>query len=121
MVQGHLLNQNLGGPGSTMSNLTPITQSTNRQHEKKAESEVKDLVITQKKIVNYDVWADYSKYPTAAALAQNTPATKAEIADIANYSQNMAYQLWCQWEVIDSKGNTVGTPPMAQLIWNEGK
>ncbi len=43
-VKGHLLNNNLGGPGNTWSNLTPISRPANAQHETQFESFVKDAV-----------------------------------------------------------------------------
>ena len=41
-VQGHLLNNHLGGPGSNFNNLTPLTQDANGQFEKDAESYIKN-------------------------------------------------------------------------------
>ena len=40
-VQGHLLNEKLGGPGTNSANLTPITGSVNGNHEATAELYVK--------------------------------------------------------------------------------
>jgi hypothetical protein len=45
MVQGHLLNQNLGGPGNEKKNLTPLARTTNTKHEKSSETHVKNAVI----------------------------------------------------------------------------
>lgn len=64
LVQGHLLNEHLGGPGNTMDNLTPITKSTNSQHNKKVEQYVKKLVNDDCD-VQYDVSADFSAHPDA--------------------------------------------------------
>lgn len=71
MVQGHLLNQKLGGPGNTMDNLTPITKSANTMHEKKIEGAVKNAVGLGKYVVDYHVDADYSYHPEGKEIAPN--------------------------------------------------
>ena len=43
-VKGHLLNDNLGGPGDTWSNLTPITVQANSDHKNDFENPVKTAV-----------------------------------------------------------------------------
>ncbi len=42
MVQGHLLNDNLGGPGNTLTNLTPLTKTGNSRHLHLAETHLKE-------------------------------------------------------------------------------
>ncbi len=42
MVQGHLWNEKLGGPGNARNNLTPITKSANSQHNAKVEGSIED-------------------------------------------------------------------------------
>ena len=56
--RGHLLNENLGGPG-TRSNLTPITTKANADHLAQIESKVKTAVLTDKKVMTYTVDAVY--------------------------------------------------------------
>lgn len=46
MVQGHLLNEKLGGPGSDMRNLTPFAKSTNSQHHAYVEKKAKAISPT---------------------------------------------------------------------------
>jgi hypothetical protein len=53
-VKGHLLNDNLGGPGSAQ-NLYPITADANKQHVQQVESVVKDWVNNQGYWVYYKV------------------------------------------------------------------
>ncbi|NAZ14720.1 hypothetical protein GT020_01370 [Glutamicibacter soli] len=53
-IRGHLLNQNLGGPGENR-NLFPITRSANAVHETGIESTVKDWVNNQRYWVSYKV------------------------------------------------------------------
>lgn len=51
-VRGHLLNDNLHGPG-TANNLVPITQKMNRDMESQAESPVKAAIKTKGKLYFY--------------------------------------------------------------------
>ncbi|MBD2356004.1 hypothetical protein H6G41_15465 [Tolypothrix sp. FACHB-123] len=53
-VKGHLLNDNLGGPGSAQ-NLYPITADANKQHVQQVESVVKNWVNNQGYWVYYKV------------------------------------------------------------------
>lgn len=55
MVQGHLLNHNIGGPGSDMRNLAPISKSTNKEHLKRVEEAAKELHIEQDEYLTYTV------------------------------------------------------------------
>ena len=80
MVQGHLLNEKIGGPGNTMKNLTPITKSANAMHEKKVEHAVKAAVELGGSVVDYHVGADYSTHPVGKELAPNeTKAVQSQI------------------------------------------
>lgn len=53
-IRGHLLNDNVGGPGEDY-NLFPITGNANKEHEQKIESRVKDWVNNKKQWVKYEV------------------------------------------------------------------
>ncbi|MFN8752742.1 MAG: DNA/RNA non-specific endonuclease, partial [Betaproteobacteria bacterium] len=66
-VQGHLLNRLLGGPGNDLRNLTPLTYKSNGDHEREAESKVKDLVNDKGKAVRYEVTVNYPKNPQPGA------------------------------------------------------
>lgn len=55
MVQGHLLNENLGGPGSDMRNLAPITKVANSEHLHQIEEQAKSLNIEDDESINYTV------------------------------------------------------------------
>ena len=57
-VRGHLLNDNLHGPG-TASNLVPITQSMNREMETKVESSAKSAVQERGKLFFYKAVATF--------------------------------------------------------------
>jgi hypothetical protein len=53
-IRGHLLNDNLGGPGDP-HNLFPITANANKEHEQVIESKVKKWVNDDKQWVKYHV------------------------------------------------------------------
>jgi len=61
-VQGHLLNHNLGGPGLRF-NLTPINKKANSRHHQIVEKDIKRMVLTEKKVVFYEVKAVYGTHP----------------------------------------------------------
>src|SRR5262249_47751174 len=65
VVQGHLLNHNLGGPGDDMRNLTPFAKSTNSQHHSYVEKAAKEIKA-RGNILHYTVSVDYSKSPPSA-------------------------------------------------------
>lgn len=58
-IQGHLLNENLGGEGKRW-NLTPITNEANSLHKTKVEKDVKEWVNDDQKDIYYEVIPDYS-------------------------------------------------------------
>lgn len=64
-VQGHLLNQKLGGPGDHRYNLTPITRSTNSQMSASIENAAKQILLNGRAI-KYWVTADYSSHPNVS-------------------------------------------------------
>ncbi|MCL4498951.1 MAG: DUF4157 domain-containing protein [Chloroflexi bacterium] len=55
-VQGHLLNENLGGPGLRF-NLTPITKEANNEHKRIVETDLKKLVNVDGEVISYTVKA----------------------------------------------------------------
>jgi hypothetical protein len=55
MVQGHLLNENLGGPGNDMRNLAPISKTANSEHLHQVETLAKDAVIANGGSADYSV------------------------------------------------------------------
>lgn len=65
VVQGHLLNEHLGGPGHDMRNLTPFAKSTNSQHHAYVEKAAK-AIKARKNILRYKLEVDYSSSPSAA-------------------------------------------------------
>ncbi len=59
-VRGHLLNHHMHGPGSK-NNLVPIPGSTNTQMERDYEDEIKRLVLSEAKVVEYTVEAEFER------------------------------------------------------------
>ncbi|MGI3204373.1 hypothetical protein ACRJ4W_51925 [Streptomyces sp. GLT-R25] len=99
MVQGHLLNDNVGGPGTTMSNLTPLTKTGNARHHAMAEYNVKKEVANGN-IVEYEVRAIYGSVSGAAIGATGSVA-----ADIdAYYSTTIPERLEAETTVYDAQG-----------------
>lgn len=114
VVQGHLLNQGLGGPGDTMKNLTPITKSTNTTHFKKIEHEVKTAVNADFG-VEYRVRPDYTQPPKLADLGHSPPP------GVAALLANMAGVIGADYDVYDRVTKTkVKGLPGELLIKNEG-
>ena len=72
-IRGHLLNDNLGGPGS-WKNLTPLSREGNHQHESQAESVVK-AAVSSGAIVEYNITAQYSPRSDKAGLIKQIQAS----------------------------------------------
>jgi hypothetical protein len=80
-VLGHLLNHNLGGPGDTWRNLTPLSQGANNRRgdsmlhgfEKLVKDSVDATRPADRKVVNFIVTASYTM-PTRAGDAQEALA-----------------------------------------------
>ena len=104
MVQGHLLNDNVGGPG-VMKNMTPITKSTNTQMLWFFEKEVKDAVLRDGYDVDYFVQADYSNHPTANELAgSKLSSTDKNTLDNSGYLDYMAHAIYAHYDIKDANG-----------------
>ncbi|MGW1467416.1 eCIS core domain-containing protein [Streptomyces sp. NPDC002308] len=102
MVQGHLLNDNLGGPGNTLTNLTPLTKTGNSNHLHYAEANVKDE-IKAGNVVEYEVVAHFDGVTGASLGASGSVA-----ADIdTNYAHAIPSHLECNVQVYDSTGRNL--------------
>jgi hypothetical protein len=93
VVQGHLLNEHLGGPGNDMRNLTPFAKSTNSQHHAYVEKAAK-AIKARGNILRYMVQVDYSSAPTAAWFGNKIAAT---------YVAKFARGIKCVLEEYDGK------------------
>jgi hypothetical protein len=87
-VQGHLLNENLGGPGMRF-NLTPLTKQANNNHKTEVENPVKKKVNDDKGVVYYVVstkaaWGASLKFDRLDQLEQKAAPTAKELREIAS-------------------------------------
>ncbi|MFJ8313246.1 MULTISPECIES: DUF4157 domain-containing protein [unclassified Streptomyces] len=101
MVQGHLLNHNIGGPGDDMKNLTPLVKSANSTHSKKVEQDIKGYV-DKNYVVEYEVRVDYSNSPSASDL--KAPAGIQNEID-TDYAHHLAHAIEVEYSVYDLTGN----------------
>lgn len=102
MVQGHLLNEQVGGPGNTMSNLTPLCKSANSAHHARVEKSVKAEVLTKGNVVEYAVRADYGTHPAGKDFAPLPSAVETDID--TNYSAKLAGRIEAEYTVYDTAG-----------------
>lgn len=102
MVQGHLLNQNLGGPGRAY-NLTPISKTTNANHLHQAEAFIKELVLEKGRVVEYHVKVKYQRQSSQETKDSKTKAEK--IRDAREYEQKyLAKSLQISWFTLTYDG-----------------
>lgn len=112
-VRGHLLNDNIGGPGTTWLNLTPLTQTANNRgsesHLRKIEAPLKTRV-RQGRVFKYVV-TDGGSYQglNSAALAHFTAPTnpdphKADKAALVRAEQFVPRQLVTSVEELNYDG-----------------
>jgi hypothetical protein len=107
-VRGHLLNHNLGGPGSAWRNLTPLTQAANNRALDSMLHEFEDPV--KKKVsaggrVNFTVTATYNRrHPMAGQVAElQASRDDRTIAEIIRAEQYIPTTLECEsYEVLVS-------------------
>lgn len=94
-VQGHLLNEQLGGPGDDARNLVPFTSQANAIHKTKVENQIKNLVNLQHKWVNYKVEVQPGDMSDKYLKDNRTPQT---IRDLANkYGKKYPAVIKCTW------------------------
>ncbi|MFK7868711.1 MAG: DUF4157 domain-containing protein [Roseobacter sp.] len=130
-VLGHLLNDNLGGPGNTWKNLTLLTQTANNKskdsHLHGFETKVKKAVLETKdkdgkpivpRAVNFVCVANYGRsdrsalatqfddmaIPQAVAMGQHKATI---IADVIRSERNVPVSLDCYASEIDANGKVV--------------
>jgi hypothetical protein len=97
-IRGHLLNEQLGGPGDDVRNLAPITQNANSSHKNHVETEVKRLVNVEHKWIWYEVevlFGDMSVDKTVVDADANIK--NAVIRNGTKYPQFFI----CRWGLLD--------------------
>jgi hypothetical protein len=102
MVQAHLLNEDLGGPG-TRENLTPLSKAGNRNHFEAAERQIK-TELDDGNIVQYEVEVNYGI--SGRNLLGSSAATKpAVVTDIDNcYRDKIAKDVSAEYAVYENDG-----------------
>lgn len=116
LVQGHLLNDNIGGPGSDMQNLTPITKSANSTHNKKVEEKIKKVAKTKGFYqIEYDVEADYSAPPTWQALG----APNKKIAPWLPYFPRAIHAEFAIWKLVGRSLRNIASAEKRWTIFND--
>lgn len=68
-IKGHLLNHHLHGPG-TWKNMVPIARSTNSEMERIAEGKVKHAVVSQNRVLHYEVTMVFDPPPSGGSPAE---------------------------------------------------
>ncbi|WP_457336449.1 hypothetical protein [Rhizobacter sp. P5_C2] len=94
-VAGHLLNNNLGGPGNDSRNLAAIPASINSLHSKMVEEKVKSSVNGKGRFIRYEVEIDQ---------------------DTFKYRQeNLSYasKITSRWSAVDNEGKPL--PPVREV------
>lgn len=117
VVQGHLLNQELGGSGGDMKNLTPITRSTNSTHYAAMEKLIKDRVKNHDEAVQYKVTPDYNKTIPPADFGPNLPVTAVPL--LANMAGEIEVE-FTSWRSNGHGGYVKSIDVPGQRIKNEG-
>ncbi|MFA5082929.1 MAG: DUF4157 domain-containing protein [Hydrogenophilaceae bacterium] len=113
-VRGHLLNDNLGGPGNTWLNLTPLTQAANNSNSASMlhafESHVKRTVLERSgTALNFIVTAQYGGRDRSAEIARlRDPATGGSerdrlVADIIEAEQAIPTAMRCQATLVEGE------------------
>ncbi|HSI51427.1 MAG TPA: DUF4157 domain-containing protein [Ideonella sp.] len=121
-VRGHLLNDNLGGPGDDWRNLTPLTQDANNRASTSMlhafETPVK-TAIDEGKTVRFIVTAHYGRTPIDVAAARAAGETvKAEVAEA---EQHVPRTVTCQAvEVSPANGSGQRLPASVTVDNNIG-
>lgn len=118
-IRGHLLNHNLGGPGNTWLNLTPITQSANNSNANsmlhKFETPVKTFVEQNIKAVHFIVTANYGGRPNRSTEIQSLLAAgdtrSRKIAEVMEQEQHIPTSIQCRAVQVNDDGNDGAAVP----------
>ena len=86
-IRGHLLNDNLGGPGKA-KNMFPITSKANAEHVSQIEDRVKTWVNSKRFWVSYSVEV---KYPNKLSSISSISGAKSPASDGATKYINAAF------------------------------
>ena len=121
-IAGHLLNDNLGGPGNKAENLTAIPSSANSEHSDKIEEPIKDRVNKEGRWMHYSVNIDYGVldnvnpadmgYTGSAAVKKANAKREGKYEDGTTPNRvkvRYANSLKAKWGPLDEDGNKTGS------------
>jgi hypothetical protein len=121
-IRGHLLNDHLGGPGNTWTNLTPLSRSANSSMSARFEEPVKTKVLTDKRAVHFVVTANYGRtHPLSSwvsDLDQSENPDDRVIADIIRVEQKIPQTIQCEADILPGNGpaQRIAPPPFPIVI-----
>jgi hypothetical protein len=124
-IKGHLLNEKLGGPGTTWQNLTPLSRSGNYQHESRAESIIKPTGGDPPRYFLYVVTPSYGRSVNSALIASisaasnpDSMAAKLVKQRIVTAEASVPANMVCTIREVDEGGNPAGTVDATYTIEN---
>jgi hypothetical protein len=130
-VRGHLLNDNIGGPGTTWSNLTPLTQDANNRsresHLRGFEQHVKRAVLEppagqQPRAVNFVCRVNYGR-PSRETEAQRVQDLGGErnrlIAAIIREETKVPQTMDCSARLLNDDGTATGSTLWQHQVMND--
>lgn len=106
IVEGHLLNHKLHGPGNVSWNLTPIAKQTNSDMNSKFERFAKNHILDKGKVVKYEVEVEYGKNLDAGIYSD----PDAYIAENLNFSLSELEYKNNNWEPAETQPSNWGIP-----------
>nr|MDJ0624589.1 DNA/RNA non-specific endonuclease [Desulfocapsaceae bacterium] len=118
-VAGHLLNNNLHGPGTTWKNLAPITQRANRNHLKFAEKEIKQGV-NKGWVYRYEVTVNYGRSLNQSLFdhfnsPSNPDSLKNKKAQVVQAEQYIPTSFGASWQKLDRSGKPEDSPRQTRI------
>lgn len=119
-IAGHLLNNNLGGPGNDWRNLTPLTQYANTQdHEPNFERFAKDAVNVNNKTIDFVVNARYGSHSglQTGKIGDLRATGDKVLADVIEAESKVPRTLDCSAvEVSPTRGNLISRHTVRNII-----
>jgi hypothetical protein len=114
-IRGHLLNNHLGGPGNTWTNLTPLSRSANSSMSAGFEEPVKTKVLTDRRPVHFVVTANYGRtHPLSGRVGELDQSENPDdrvIADIIRVEQKIPQTIQCEADILPGNGQAERIAP----------
>ena len=109
-VAGHLLNDNLGGSGTSGENLTPLTQTANKQHAG-YEGKIKSALITSGQILKY-----HPNVPFVVGVRYKVEVSDDVFGDFAPYNKAPSH-ITVTAELVKACKKTNDITPLGIVDW----